>query len=233
MIKPALARLRSTLISSPYIQNAILNNSKLFWLTARLTFNDPYQALNHRHRVIFIHIPKNAGTSIEQTLFKEKVGHKTIFQFQTYSQHCFDQYFKFCVVRNPYDRLVSAFHFLKSGGKNESDKKWAEAHLHQYADFKSFVDHLNDGHFAQRILQWQHFRPQFYYVIDLNNKLNIDHIMKYETLHESIIPVLNYLNAPQISLQHSNQSSHQTWQDYYSLKMKQVVYKLFERDFKK
>ena len=40
------------------------------------------------------------------------IGIPTVFERAFENQPRFDEYFKFSVVRNPWDRLVSVFHFL-------------------------------------------------------------------------------------------------------------------------
>ncbi len=77
---------------------------------------------------IFIHIPKCAGVSVCQSLFGNLgPGHLTLRQHQeVLDSRTFDSMFKFSFVRNPWDRLVSAFYFLKQGGYNEADANWRD-----------------------------------------------------------------------------------------------------------
>jgi len=55
--------------------------------------------------MILIHIPKTAGTSIQQALGPTSIGHKKISQVDG------DSFFT--CVRNPYDRAVSTYWFLR------------------------------------------------------------------------------------------------------------------------
>ena len=72
-------------------------------------------------KYIFIHIPKNAGTSIEASLtgaeqWKDEEKHMTAWECKTkYGEQVWHEYFSFCVVRNPWDRLLSQYKF---SGKN-------------------------------------------------------------------------------------------------------------------
>lgn len=64
---------------------------------------------------IFIHIPKNGGTSIRKGVFKDVLG-------PLYG-HIPDQWvncFKFSFVRHPIDRFVSAYNMFKYGTRDEN-----------------------------------------------------------------------------------------------------------------
>lgn len=68
----------------------------------------------HKRKCIFIHIPRSAGTSIEQAIrpdwYFETFKHRKHILASTakeiYKEH-WDDYFKFSFVRNPWDRMVS------------------------------------------------------------------------------------------------------------------------------
>ena len=85
---------------------------------------------DHQKKIIFIHIPKTGGTSIENymnilnynnPILKHGYGtFKNIsFQHFTYSDyneflgiHIFKNYFKFSVIRNPYTRIISEYFWV-------------------------------------------------------------------------------------------------------------------------
>src|SRR5690625_2614056 len=68
-----------------------------------------------QYHSIFVHIPKTAGVSVAHSLFEIKTAyHVRVSKYQIiFSQDEYNQYFKFAFVRNPWDRLVSAYRFLK------------------------------------------------------------------------------------------------------------------------
>ncbi len=73
--------------------------------------------ISHKHKCIFIHIVKTGGTSVEQLLIKNQLWHKpqkhwTASRAKKGYSEWWDAYYKFSIVRNPYDRLYSAYKFF-------------------------------------------------------------------------------------------------------------------------
>lgn len=75
--------------------------------------------ISHRHRCIFVHIPKTAGCSIEAVfgigdkfVNPEQPGderHRRLGEYRRLFPGEFGGYFKFTIVRNPWDMLVSRY----------------------------------------------------------------------------------------------------------------------------
>lgn len=182
-----------------------------------------------KHKCIFIHIPKTAGVSLSQNLFGNLGGgHLPIFDYyKVYSPNEFHDYFKFTIVRNPWDRLVSAYHFLKEGGFNETDKKWFKDNLEQYANFEEFVlKWVNKNN----INTYTHFIPQYYYLM-LNGKVLVDKIYNFEKLEEAIFDINNKLST-KIKLSHNNKTLNRNnkYRTYYNSKTKQIVESVYKLD---
>ena len=67
---------------------------------------------------LFIHIPKTAGTSVEEALFDYQdfnymnEPHPIVAQYKTYlSKEMFESLFKFSFVRNPWSLQVSTYKY--------------------------------------------------------------------------------------------------------------------------
>src|SRR5262249_33764757 len=136
-----------------------------------------YSHFADEFRCIFIHIPKTAGNSFSQTLFGRDSRHIPYIEDEKAKPKKFRHDFKFTFVRNPWDRLVSTYFFLKKGGLAEPDRRWAEEHLQSYADFDSFVRRWVN---SANIWTWVHFLPQHYFVCDASLAIKMDFVGRME-----------------------------------------------------
>uniref|UniRef100_A0A6C0CIJ4 Sulfotransferase domain-containing protein n=1 Tax=viral metagenome TaxID=1070528 RepID=A0A6C0CIJ4_9ZZZZ len=180
----------------------------------------PNQYISHI-KLVFIHVPKTGGSFIEQNLKKlaeqynehRNMGsHYTINQYilNTQIPENFNEFIYFGVVRNPYDRIYSAYSMYVrnnwSGFNQITYKK-----LNKPNSFESFIKNLYEL-FKQNKLPWQncenshldivgsssidfsvHVAPQFVYFINHNNELALEkeNILKYESLDKDLNAFLN------------------------------------------
>ncbi len=79
--------------------------------------------IDKKKKILFIHIPKCAGTFISKNLTPDVVWdhrngqHDTLLKAtKRYANENWNQYFIFSIVRNPFDRFGSFFHFHKRKG---------------------------------------------------------------------------------------------------------------------
>lgn len=75
--------------------------------------------ISHQYKCIFIHISRTAGTSIEQTIcgknwwqINKDTKHITASKAKELYKDYWSSYFKFSIIRNPWDRIVSCYHYL-------------------------------------------------------------------------------------------------------------------------
>lgn len=82
--------------------------------------------VSHKYRAIFIHIPKNAGTFVWKLLkfvdpdlveYYKQTSRKTLHHKASEIKNILDfnpnGYRVFCVIRNPYDNIVSLYEYTK------------------------------------------------------------------------------------------------------------------------
>ncbi|EAK9986087.1 sulfotransferase family protein [Campylobacter jejuni] len=192
-----------------------------------------FKDYHDKYGCIFIHVPKVAGTSIERVVFetdKWLIGHVRALDYINQDKNKFESYFSFAFVRNPFDRMVSAFHYLKKGGGNDYDKNWANENLKDFDTFEQFVLALQNKNVKDKILSWQHFTPQYKFICDENKNILVNFIGKLENINNDFKIVKNELNFDR-NLIHSNSSNHEIFSNYYNEKTYNIIAELYKEDF--
>lgn len=214
------------------MKQEIKNLIKPWYYKYKFWFNDfPYRKFQRMNDCIFIHIPKTAGSSITTQLNKgtKVVGreHATWREYKARSPFYFNNSFKFTFVRNPWDRIVSTYFYLKDGGnKDNKDMYYKNLINSKYPTFQKFVlEFLNKETIWSHILFW----PQWFYIIDNQDKLQVDFLGKYETLKEDNKYIMGILGI-NINLPNSNKSKRKNYEEYYSEKTKQRIGDLYSKD---
>lgn len=179
---------------------------------------------------IFIHIPKCAGVSIAQSLFgNQGAGHYSSSQYrEVFGDAAYDDYFTFAFVRNPWDRLASAYHFLKQGGFNDIDRRWASKHLRHYTGFDEFV---SDWVTPEHVRGWVHFKPQCDYLCNTDGMLDVDFIGRFERLEQDFQTLCNKLGVER-TLHSLNHGQHKLpgYQALYDDQTRDIVSRVYARD---
>lgn len=183
----------------------------------------PYQ----QKKTIFVHITKTAGTSVALTLFGALPYHYRAWEYRViFGRKDFNDYFKFAYVRNPWDRLYSAFSFLKGGGWDKTDQQWAEENLSGINDFNDFVINWLT---PDRLHSYIHFWPQSDFICDSKNRAMIDYLAYFETIGEDFEHVAKLIGCTE-TLQHTNASKRQGYKDVYTQEARHKVALLYARD---
>ena len=81
------------------------------------------------HKCLFVHVPKTGGTSINYLLPNNSIGHKTISELLkhgVFSEEEISKMYKFCVIRNPLERIVSYYNYAikTDGSSHEKNYTW-------------------------------------------------------------------------------------------------------------
>lgn len=181
-----------------------------------------------QNRCIFVHIPKTAGISLCKTLFGSRGGgHHTARAYRAiFGRQAFEQYFKFTFVRNPWDRLVSAYAFLSKGGMNERDQAFGQSVLGRYPNFEDFVMRWLD---EKNIYTQIHFVPQWEFVVDGWGRQCMDFVGRFERIDDDFRFIMAQLGRGG-SLPMTNASKRSDYRDYYNTRTRRRVEDVYRRD---
>ena len=162
--------------------------------------------INHEKKLIFIHIPKNAGTSIIKAMGVENMYmDKTIQEYKEHYQDYWSGYKKFTVVREPIDRFISAYKFARmdeSGWFSATGEEGLEKHYHyelcNEMNINEYVSYLYNN--LKEFNRW--IIPQTFIISNENGEIEIDYYVRYENLLEDLqkigIDKIEKLNSSKI-----------------------------------
>ena len=192
----------------------------------------PFSAKERQHNFIFIHIPKSGGTAIRAALGYRMTGRQHLPWYVYYAADpiFYNKAFKFAVVRNPWDRAVSAYHYLAQGGNGTSDTKICNE-IRKYKNFKDFiVNGLAKGSFRSNLL----FLPQSNFLVDGIGDLKVDFIGRLESLNSDFQEISKNLRFNTKEIHRSNMSSRSSdYRRYYkSTEVSEIVAEVYRQDIK-
>ena len=199
--------------------------------------------------VIFIHIPKNAGTFVRKTIKGENENgqdyygggdHMTLSQLREQFPDVYKKHTFFAVSRNPYDRLVSNYEFAVHKSSDDMQQKQVLGIFKQnnINSFEDFVNYLYDNFqkdkentFVQ--LNVIHWFPQTYF-ITINDKIpDKIKIINIENITHELYQIVQThgLNCS-IHTNKVNVVNHKHFSSYYkNNSIKDKVFEMYKKDF--
>jgi len=136
--------------------------------------------ISNELELIFIHIPKNAGTAITNSKTAKffSGGHQSAKEIMNQYPKEWNQYFKFAVVRNPWDRVVSNYEYAimeKSYWHHISENNPGAAHFDYHTlKNKTFEDCVNLLYKNRESLRHQGWSPQYVWISDNDKNVLVD-----------------------------------------------------------
>ena len=192
----------------------------------------PYRKYFKKHKVIFIHIPKTAGTSILSVLAgkgKIRRDHTPWNVYSSINRWRFARYFKFTFVRNPYDRAVSTYEYLAKGGNGMDDMVFKTYFEEHGIDFDRFVLEYLD---CDKLLQHELFRPQYVYIYDFHENLKVDYVGRFETIEKDYAALSEKIGLAQELPKKNMSNRSRSYREYYkNPKVAARILELYGKDF--
>ncbi len=201
--------------------------------------------ISHRHRCIFVHVPKAGGTSIENLIWPAPAerseadlwmgfvdryhnryqtgGLQHLLATQIRSEvgdQVFADYFKFAIVRNPWDRVISQFVYMR---RREDLREFvgmrADDGLKTYLELISRTEHV----------QWM---PQLCFTHDTHGLPLLDYVGRFERFDESVRHILDQLGIAARPIPHAMKGSRGRYQDYYDAESRERVAAMYADDIR-
>lgn len=196
--------------------------------------------ISDKYKVIFLHTPKTGGGTIEQILdiqpskqsllipLKPQDGQAMEPQHMTYNQlrnvipkQKFESYIKFTFVRNPWDRLVSTYHFDTRGFKLFTDFVEYVYRLFQIYNDKTIFEYPNFNTY-----RCSHLIPQYLFTGPGVT------VYRYEKFNQTCLQIMQLFNIHQTIPQvHSTQHRHYSY--YYNQRTQELVAKIYSEDIRR
>jgi chondroitin 4-sulfotransferase 11 len=190
--------------------------------------------ISHDKKCIFVHIPKCAGSSINQELRLKSFGFSGHSPASCHSEFLSD-YFSFTFIRNPYDRVVSAYKYFR---KLKEGHRWYKRNkiISDAANKMSFIEFVNHVKDFQKLMTREegsfesgiHFQP-FYYFLDEP----IEYIGRFENIQHDYFNIMSRLNLPLKNLPKTNSTNNSNYRELYIEESKNTVYNIYKEDIKK
>lgn len=197
------------------------------------------------HNFVFIHIAKNGGSSINEMLTQYCVGGgRTKFgdvlsafpypkapERLGYPPHAnarwarrnlgprfYDGAFSFAIVRNPYDRAVSRFEYVRQNAEHHNNRKF------QSLTFEGFV---SDERMRNLVIS----RTQYSEVSNRAGEVIVNEIYRFEQIDAAISDICARLSLPQpAQTPHQNSSQRGRYQSYFTPDIRAKFERIYRKD---
>jgi len=148
--------------------------------------------ISNKHRFIYIAVSKTGTISIGKALSKfnevKLPKHTSLRGINKYSGIDIDKFFKFCFVRNPFDRAVSIYYqWKKPNNLKHPDRYyyWFLSNTYTFNDFVKVI-HRDKPQFWSKL-------TQTHKLSDDSKRINIDFVGRFESLENDFSKICDII----------------------------------------
>ena len=174
--------------------------------------------ISHKYKIIFIHIPKCAGTAIRTAIIENdpdaiRLEHTSYCELLEKYPIETKSYLIFTVVRNVYDRLVSQYHYIK---------QTPGLIVREYVENSNFKEFIYKEKTHVRLFVWIKDKDN-----NISSNINIFH--HNDNFEEKINELFlnNNINLT-LSISRINSSNHKNFIEYYDTETLNIVKTFFK-----
>lgn len=181
---------------------------------------------------MFFPIPKTGCISIKTLInFDKYNGHVFATQTQQLYPDLWKKCFKFCFVRNPWDRLVSIWGYFRTMGSGSPRYKGPNAKMSdiikEMPDFKTLVLWVQ----KRTVFIDRHFYPQKTWVCN-NQTILMNFVGRFERLQSDWNIICDKVGRERSILPKLNSSIHKPYVELYDKETIDIVHKLYADDIR-
>lgn len=193
------------------------------------------------NKILFVHVPKTAGTSVNNAIFvnnplepKRKsfwTNHNTLEEYRLkHPKLSLEKFFKFTIVRNPWDRLVSDyFHYKEQPLVRRGNVISARDVAVQRYMPRSFEEFVENNYYPISKFKPGRLRPQLDY-LTLNGVVDMNFIARFENLEQDFKYIVEMVEKHGAKLPKIRASRHRHYTEYYNEKTKALVAETYKED---
>ena len=193
--------------------------------------------ISHKHRFVFVAIPKTGTSSIESVLgnYGEPCNHPVLRRGRLFTgkhellstrslELDIVGYFSFCFVRNSWAKVFSEYTYRK-----KMLKYWKEnpptnpVWIESYKMYTKALEGCNT--FCDFLRNRKYWEPE-----QLTWSSEVDLVGRFENLQEDFNVVCDKIGIPRQELLHRNKSTHKHYTEYYDDETREIVAEKYAKD---
>ena len=198
--------------------------------------------VNNKYNFIFFHLYKCGGNSLRKVFDEAKGGEELL------GVHClprdlkhhydvrgqahqdkFNNMFKFTIVRNPFDFLLSTYHYVRKFKNHYMHKDCINM---EFKNFPAYYLKVLDEHKTSRPHGSNKVTFLYDWILDENGNVFMDFVGKLENINEDSKIILNKIGLPytDIPTVNVNKMNDKPYREVYDLATRNFVEKNFAKD---
>jgi hypothetical protein len=198
---------------------------------------DYIENIDHQKKLIFVHIPRTGGTSISSVLSNNEKSALNIHPLnKNFLSNSLSNYFKFTSIRNPFDRLVSVYHYCIRENFSIVYSKTNNGIIfgkkNEMLSFEEFVFEVQN---YKNSTSFYNYHKKFFILYPLsywlykNDKICVDYIIRFENINEGWEYISKKFNLDR-NLPKFNETKRDDYKSYYNSSTKKIVEEFYKDD---